>query len=131
MADADLLAEIAALRAELAAQQRTIPALPSENDGQAIRWQPWRQAPEILAHVDLACAQCAHPGPPLIAFGLVEERRPVIRYQASRCPACQEMTVYRRDHPKYGMPGTRLVEIAYHPPQTPPASTNEETNPHA
>lgn len=119
MTDRDLLAEIDALRAELTAQQRTIPALPDEHDGHAITWRPWLEAPVALSHLDNGCHQCDHPGPQMLAFGLTTEpdqRGPRIRYHAFRCPACQEMRVSRR-HPV-------IEEIAYHPPQAasaPPA----------
>ncbi len=113
MPNRDLLAEIDALRAELAAQQRTIPALPAEHDGNAITWRPWEQAPVALCRIDNGCHQCDQPGPLMLAFGLTTERGergPRIRYNAHRCPACQEMRVYRR------YPVTE--EIAYNPPQT-------------
>jgi hypothetical protein len=128
MTDTDLLAEINALRAELAAQQRTIPALPDEDDMRRITWRPWQQPPTPIAHIDLACHQCDHPGPQMLAFGLVGSEKPVIAYQANRCPSCQEMRVYRREPAPLGPPRVVLTEIAYHPPQTPPASTTEETN---
>jgi len=124
-ADTDLLAEITALRAELAAQQRTIPALPAEHDMRRITWRPWQQPPTPIAHIDLACHQCGHPGPQMLALGFVGSEKPIIAYQANRCPSCQEMRVYRRDP-------APLTEIAYHPPLSgggfPPATTTEETN---
>lgn len=104
--------------AELAVEQRTIPALPFEHDGQAITWRPWVAAPVVIAHVPMECHQCAHPGPPCLAFGLVGDKKPVIRYNAIRCPSCQEMTVYRRDYPRFGVPHAALVEIAYSAPRT-------------
>jgi len=112
--DRDLLTEIAALRAELAAQQRTIPALPEQHDGERIRWLRWEPAP-TLSHVPAECYQCAHPGPLMLALGVAGEPG-VIRYHASRCPSCQEMRVYRRDYAPYGL-RVNLTEIAYHPPQ--------------
>ncbi|WP_449060574.1 hypothetical protein [Planomonospora algeriensis] len=117
MGDADLAAlqaEVEALRAELAAQQRTVPALPSEHDGTPITWRPWTPAP-LLSHVDAACPQCAHPGPSLLTFGLAGEKQK-IRFQANRCPACRETRVYRREPAAYGLP--RIILIAYHPPRS-------------
>jgi hypothetical protein len=121
VSERDLLAEIEALRTELATQQRAIPTLPDADGLTSIRWKPWRVPPTILDHVDLACDECAHPGPQLIAFGLTGSNRPVITHQAHRCPACQEMRVYRRDRPKYGLMGVQLTQIAYSPPVSVPA----------
>lgn len=104
-----LRAEIDRLRAELAAQQRTIPTLPAEHDGNAITWRPWGEAPVPVSHIDSGCHQCDHPGPHMIAFGLTGEREPTINYNAHRCPACQETRIYRR------YPVTE--EIAYYPPR--------------
>jgi len=106
-----LRAEVEALRAELAAHQRTIPALPTDDGGTPIEWGPWEQAPTPVSHIPVDCDQCAHPGPPLLALGRAGG---VIRYQAVRCPACQQMRVCRRDH--IGL-RVHLTEIAYHPPQ--------------
>jgi hypothetical protein len=105
------------LRGMVAVQQRFIPALPQFDGATSITWRRWEVAP-LMTHVDPACEQCAHLGPHQIAIGLAAPRPgqpPLIRYQASRCPACQEMTVYRRDR----APDLRttLTEIAYHPPQ--------------
>lgn len=85
--------------------------LPGEHDGVAIDWEPWREVPIILAHVDNACRSCGHPGPPLLAHGYA----PLLRYQAHRCPACQETRVWERVRDWRGLD---LVEIAYSPPRT-------------
>ncbi|QSI49980.1 hypothetical protein [Thermobispora bispora] len=106
-----LRAEVARLRAELDAQQRAIPALPEEHDGERIEWRPWEPAP-TLSHIPGHCFQCAYPGPLMLAFGLVDG---VIRYQAVRCPSCQEMSVCKRIRKASGL-GESLKRIAYHPP---------------
>ena len=112
-----LLARIAELEAQVAA---TVPTLPTEHDGQPIEWRPWEAAPVILCSRagDLnICQQCDHPGPSMLAFGLSGPGKPLIRFNAHRCPACQEMRVYHRVYSK-GQIGADLVEIAYHPPRT-------------
>lgn len=110
---------IADLEAQLAAQPY-IPALPTEHDGEAITWRPWEEAPVILCARagDLnGCTTCDHPGPSLIALGLAGPGDPRIRFNAHRCPACQEMRVYQRVYDKYRI-GAKLVEIAYSAPRT-------------
>lgn len=111
----ELRAENQMLRAKLAAV-RAVPELPAEHEGEAIEWRRWEPAPFILCAKsgDLnGCAQCDHPGPSLLTFGEVEtDRGPRVRFQASRCPGCQETRVYRRDRDWRGL---ELVEIAYHP----------------
>ena len=112
----DLRAENEQLRARLAAV-RTVPELPAEDQGERIEWRPWEQAPVIqCARADdlNTCPQCGHPGPSLLAFGLAGPGRPLLRYQAHRCPHCQETRVHRRDRDWRGLD---LVEIAYWPPQ--------------
>ncbi|MGW2219622.1 hypothetical protein ACWCSD_31940 [Nonomuraea sp. NPDC001684] len=107
------------LRGMVAVQQRFVPALPELDGATPITWRRWEPA-LLMSHIDPSCEQCAHPGPRQMAIGLAAPHpghRPLIRYQASRCPACQEMTVYRRDTgPNLR---TTLTEIAYHPPQEP------------
>ncbi|MFF7476630.1 hypothetical protein [Streptomyces sp. NPDC008092] len=105
----ELLARVAHLEAALAATPY-MPELPAEHDGEPITWRPWEEAPVILcAHAgDLnACWACAHPGPSLLAFGLAGPGEPRIRFNAHRCPSCQEMRVY-----------AELAEVAYSPPRT-------------
>lgn len=112
-----LRAENEALRAQLATQA-LIPELPAEYDGEPITWQPWEAAPVIncYRHADFnTCAQCGHPGPSVMAFGYAGPKKPLLKYQAHRCPSCQETTVYRRDRDWRGLD---LVQIAYHPPRT-------------
>lgn len=114
----ELRAENERLRRALAAAQRPIPALPTEHDGEPITWRPWEPAPFILCSKagDLnGCTQCDHPGPSLLALGLAGPGKPLIRYNATRCPGCQEMHVYERRHHQYRI-GAELVSIAYHPP---------------
>lgn len=85
----------------------------------AIEWRRWEPAPFILCSKagDLnGCAKCDHPGPSLLAFGLAGPGNPVVRFNANRCPGCQETRVYERRHDKYRI-GAELVEIAYRPPQ--------------
>jgi hypothetical protein len=65
------------------------------------------------------CPQCDHPGPQAITFGLAGPGKPLIRFNANRCPGCQEMRVYERRHRQYRV-GAELVEIAYHPPHSGP-----------
>ncbi|BFP50060.1 hypothetical protein KCMC57_64280 (plasmid) [Kitasatospora sp. CMC57] len=111
-----LRAENAELRARLTAVH-TIPDLPADHDGERIEWRRWEPAPVILCTRagDLnGCPQCDHPGPSLLAFGLAGPGTPLLRFQAHRCPCCQETRVYRRDRDWRGL---ELVEIAYHPPQ--------------
>lgn len=114
--EAGLRAQIAALQAQVAAEP-FIPALPTEHDGQAIEWRPWEEAVVIIAHYDNGCAQCDHPGPSLLAFGLAGPGNPLIRFNAHRCPRCQEMTVYHRVYDS-GRIGARLEQIAYSTPRT-------------
>lgn len=117
-----LRAENALLRAQLSVQA-VIPELPVEYDGEAIAWRSWEVAPVISCYqaVDFnTCAQCSHPGPSVLAFGLAGPGKPLLRFQAHRCPACQETTVYRRDRDWRGLD---LVQIAYHPPRTIAAHT--------
>lgn len=114
-----LRARITELEAELATQP-FIPALPDEHDGEPITWRPWEPAPVILctrAGDPNGCSTCNYPGPTLIAFGLSGPDRPRIRYNAHRCPSCQEMRVYHRVYDKYRL-GADLQEIAYSPPRT-------------
>ena len=109
-----LRAENAELRAQLAAV-RTVPELPAEDQGEAIEWRRWEPAPVILCADALnGCPQCDHPGPSLLALGFAGPGRPLLRYQANRCPHCQETRVYRRDRDWRGLD---LVEIAYWAPQ--------------
>ena len=122
-----LRARVAELEAQLA-DQVTIPALPAEHDGQAITWRPWEPVPVILCTRagDLnSCPQCDHPGPSLIALGLAGPGKPVIRFNAHRCPACQEMRVYHRVYDKYRI-GAELVEIAYSAPRITPTEQPTE-----
>lgn len=112
--EAQLRARVAELEAQLAAQP-VIPALPAEHAGEAIEWRPWEEAPFIIAHVDNGCDKCGHPGLSMLTFGVAGPGKPLIRFQAHRCPACQEMTVYRRDRDWRGLD---LVEIAYSAPRT-------------
>lgn len=115
----ELLARIADLEGQLSAP-RYVPALPAEHEGEPITWRPWEAAPVILCTRagDLnGCLSCDHPGPSVLAFGLAGPGNPRIRFNASRCPACQEMRVYQRTYDKYRI-GAELVEIAYSPPRT-------------
>jgi hypothetical protein len=114
----ELLARIAHLEDVLAAQPY-VPALPTEHEGEQIEWMPWKEAPVILCARagDLNECTCGHPGPSLITFGLVKRTNLRIRFNAHRCPACQEMRVYQRAYDKYRI-GAELVEIAYSPPRT-------------
>jgi len=110
---------IADLEAQLAATP-FIPALPTEHDGEPITWRDWEEAPIILCAWagDLnACQACDHPGPSLLAFGLAGPGKPRIRFNAHRCPGCQEMRAYQRVYDKYRV-GTELKEIAYSAPRT-------------
>lgn len=118
-AEAALRVRVADLEAQLAAQT-VVPALPTTHDGEPIAWRPWEPVPVILCFRsgDLnSCAQCDHPGPSLIALGLAGPGKPVIRFNAHRCPSCQEMTVYQRIYAKYRI-GAELKEIAYSGPRT-------------
>lgn len=121
---ATLRAENQRLRDQLAALP-VIPELPTEHDGHPIEWRPWEPAPVILCHGDdfNPCPQCNHPGPSALAFGIAGPGRPVIRFNAHRCPACQETRVYYRDYSDRYRIGAKLLEIAYHPPRTIPAVT--------
>lgn len=111
-----LRAENEQLRAKLAAA-RTVSELPAEHDGVPIEWRRWEPAPVILCADGLnGCPQCGHPGPSVLAFGLAGPGNPVIRFNAHRCPSCQETRVYERRHDKYRI-SAELVEIAYWPPQ--------------
>lgn len=117
--EAALRQRIADLEAQLAAQPY-VPELPGEHDGASITWRPWEEAPVILCARagDLnGCAACDHPGPSLLAFGLAGPGTPRIRFNAHRCPACQEMRVYQRVYDQYRV-GADLVEVAYSPPRT-------------
>lgn len=117
-AEEQLRARVAELEQQLA-EQSTVPSLPAEHDGQAINWGKWEPAPVILCAKagDMnSCAQCDHPGPSLIALGKTTGDKPTIRYNAHRCPSCQETTVYHREYDQYRI-GARLVEIAYFPPR--------------
>lgn len=110
---------IADLEAQLAATP-FVPALPAEHDGEAIMWREWEEAPIILCtrKGDLnGCGACDHPGPSLIALGLAGPVKPRIRFNAHRCPSCQEMRVYQRVYNKYRV-GAELKEIAYSAPRT-------------
>jgi hypothetical protein len=110
---------IAALEAQLAATP-FVPELPAEHDGEAITWRNWEEAPIILCsrNGDLnGCAACDHPGPSLMAFGLSGPGAPKIRFNAHRCPSCQEMRVYQRVYDQYRI-GAELKEIAYSAPRT-------------
>lgn len=121
----ELRAEVARLTEQLAAQA-VAPELPAEYEGEPIAWRPWEAAPVILCsrNGDLnGCPQCDHPGPSMLAFGLAGPGHPLIRFNANRCPACQEMRVYFRDYSDKYRIGARLVEIAYHPPRTIARST--------
>ena len=115
----ELLARVAQLEAALAATT-FVPELPTEHNGQTITWRPWEPAPVILCTRagDLnSCTACDHPGPSLIAFGLAGPGKPLIRFNAHRCPGCQEMRVYRRVYEK-GRIGVDLREVAYSAPRT-------------
>jgi hypothetical protein len=110
---------IADLEAQLAATP-FVPELPAEHDGETITWRAWEEAPVILCARagDLnSCGSCDHPGPSLLAFGLSGPGAPKIRFNAHRCPSCQEMRVYRRVYDKYRI-GADLKEIAYSAPRT-------------
>jgi hypothetical protein len=114
-----LLKRIADLEAQLAATP-FVPDLPTEHDGEAITWRAWEEAPVILCERsgDLnGCGACNHPGPSLIALGLAGPGKPRIRFNAHRCPSCQEMRVYQRVYDKYRI-GAELKEIAYSAPRT-------------
>jgi hypothetical protein len=116
---AALLKRIADLEAQLAATPY-VPELPTEHEGEAITWRPWEEAPVILCarNGDLnGCGACDHPGPSLLAFGLAGPGDPKIRFNAHRCPGCQEMRVYQRAYDKYRV-GADLKEIAYSAPRT-------------
>lgn len=111
----ELLARVAELEAVLAATPY-VPELPGEHDGEAITWRPWEEAPVILCARDgdlNGCTTCGHPGPSLLALGLAGPGKPLIRFNAHRCPGCQEMRVYQRVYDK-------LREIAYSAPRTIP-----------
>jgi len=113
-----LRAENEALRAKLAAVRR-IPELPAEHKGVPIEWRRWEPAPFILCERagDLnGCPQCDHPGPSLLTFGLAGPGKPLIRFNAHRCPSCEETCVYERRYDKYRI-GAELVEIAYWAPK--------------
>lgn len=112
---------IADLEAQLAAT-RFVPELPAEHEGEAITWRLWEAAPVILCTRagDLnSCPSCDHPGPSLIAFGLAGPGTPKIRFNAHRCPGCQEMRVYKRVYDKLRV-GADMREIAYSAPRTIP-----------
>jgi hypothetical protein len=111
--------QIADLEAQLAAT-RFVPELPTEHDGEPIAWRQWEPAPVILCTRagDLnTCQTCDHPGPSLLAFGLAGPGKRLIRFNAHRCPSCQEMRVYQRVYEK-GRIGVDLNEIAYSAPRT-------------
>jgi len=117
--EAALRQRIADLEAQLAATP-FVPKLPAEHEGEAITWRAWEDAPVILCsrNGDLnGCGSCNHPGPSLIAFGLAGPGAPLIRFNANRCPGCQEMRVYQRVYDKYRI-GAELKEIAYSAPRT-------------
>lgn len=121
-----LQAQVAALKAQLAAKPY-IPALPTEHNGEPITWRPWEEAIVILCERagDLnGCRACGHPGPSLLAFGLAGPGDPRIRFNAHRCPRCQEMTVYQRVYDQYRI-GADLEPIAYSAPRTIPATAKE------
>jgi hypothetical protein len=110
---------IADLEAQLAAQP-FVPELPAEHEGELITWRDWEEAPVILCTRagDLnGCGSCDHPGPSLLAFGLAGPGKPLIRFNAHRCPGCQEMRVYQRVYDKYRV-GADLKEVAYSAPRT-------------
>lgn len=114
-----LRARVAELEQQLAAEP-VIPALPTEHDGEPIEWRRWEPAPVILCFRsgDLnGCDNCDHPGPEMLAFGLAGPGKPVIRFNAHRCPGCQEMRVYRRVYDQYRI-GAQVEEIAYSAPRT-------------
>jgi hypothetical protein len=113
-----LRARVAELEAQLAAQPY-IPALPTERDGEPIEWRPWEPAPVILCarNADMnGCDKCDHPGPQMLAVGLAGNPQ-LIRFNAHRCPSCQEMRVYQRVYERCRV-GARLEEIAYSAPRT-------------
>ncbi len=116
-------------------EPRVIPALPSRDPELGeIRWER-EVAALTVSHVPSHCQSCAYPGPLRTAQGLTlyqerpyrelvrrsriaegkravagkvvtPEPRWVFSHWARRCPACDEMTVWRREG---------WVEIAYHP----------------
>lgn len=100
---------------------RSIPTLPGQIDGTPVaEWSPWRTVP-IMSHIDPSCSTCADPGPSLIAAGYITQTRKgrkvkLRRWDAHRCPACDEMRIYgnRPD----GMGRSERVEVLYAPPRT-------------
>lgn len=119
MTEEVLRRRIAELEAQLAAQPY-VPELPAEHDGEAITWRPWEEAPVILcarAGDVNGCGACGHPGPSLIALGLSGPGKPLIRFNAHRCPSCQEMRVYQRVYDRYRV-GADLVEILHSAPRS-------------
>lgn len=117
--EAALRRRIADLEAQLAATP-FVPELPAEHDGETITWREWEEAPVILCARagDLnCCGSCDHPGPSLLALGLSGPGKPLIRFNAHRCPGCQEMRVYQRVYDKYRI-GADLKEIAHSAPRT-------------
>jgi hypothetical protein len=116
---AALLKRIADLEAQLAATPH-VPELPAEHDGEPITWRAWEEAPVILCARNgnlNNCRACDHPGPSMLAFGLAGPGTPKIRFNAHRCPSCQEMRVYQSVYDEYRV-GADLKEIAYSAPRT-------------
>lgn len=120
--------------------RRVIPALPDEDPLMGrVAWDRWKKAP-ILTHIPGDCDTCGFEGPLRIAAGRTYAKpRPVharvarstqtqdgrSRWQmriskprwlythwAVRCPACDEMSVWR----KFGPDGKKdWTRILYHP----------------
>lgn len=97
-------------------EARTIPALPTTINDVPVGWERWEPALP-LTHIDPNCPTCAYDGGQVLAFGLAGDP-PLIRFNAHRCPACDETTVYERVRRKCGPPGVRMREVAYFPPRT-------------
>jgi len=100
---------------------RSIPALPGQIDGTPVdRWDQWRTVP-ILSHLDPSCANCADPGPSCIAMGYAKQtvrgrQVQLRRWDAHRCPACDEMRIYENRPGRMGR--SERVEVLYAPPRT-------------
>ncbi|TQN30587.1 hypothetical protein FHX37_0469 [Haloactinospora alba] len=100
--------------------KRTLPSLPREiNSVPVAEWTRWKRA-VVMSHIDPGCPTCGDSGPSCIALGYEHYRGNesglMYRWNAHRCPACDEITIYeRRTDPdtlrRYS------AEVAYYPPR--------------